>query len=272
MGKQVAVTGKTGFIGSHLPEDFRAVDLRKPENDWNFFGCETLIHLVGASHRVFTESEYKFINVDLTKNVARNAIASGVKRIVYISSMNVTWAEAGILPNDIATKTKKEAEDSLLELCNANNVNLFIIRAPLVYGKGAPGNFASLMRIASKNLPLPLGSINNKRSFVSVDNLIDLIILCVECQESSASIFYVSDDQDVSTTEFLSELISSAGNTPRLIPFPVSLLLFFARLVGKKSEVERLSKSLTVDIEHTKKTLNWVPPITLDEGIRRCFK
>jgi nucleoside-diphosphate-sugar epimerase len=128
------------------------------------------------------------------------------------------------------------------------------------------------LKVAEKNLPLPLGAINNQRSFVAIDNLVDLIVTCIDHPNAANQTFLVSDDEEISTSNLLKKLTLAAGKKPWLIPVPVSLLKFLASIVGKKAAVERFSSSLTVDIEHTKNTLNWKPPITLDEGIRRCFK
>jgi nucleoside-diphosphate-sugar epimerase len=151
-------------------------------------------------------------------------------------------------------------------------MEVVIIRPPLVYGKNAPGNFGTLLRLAKLNLPLPLGAINNQRSFVSIDNLTDLIVTCIKHPKAANQVFLVSDDEVISTSSMLNKLILAADKVPRLMPVPVSVLKFVASIVGKKTIVERFSSSLTVDIEHTKKTLNWAPPVTMDEGIRRCFK
>ena len=151
-------------------------------------------------------------------------------------------------------------------------MEVVIIRPPLVYGKDAPGNFGTLLKVAKKNLPLPLGSICNNRSFVALDNLVDLIITCIDHPNAANQTFLVSDDEEISTSNLLKKLILSAGKKPWLVPVPVSLLKLAASIIGNKAAFERFSSSLTVDIEHTKKTLNWKPPITLDEGIRRCFR
>ena len=126
--------------------------------------------------------------------------------------------------------------------------------------------------MAEKNLPLPLGAINNQRSFVAIDNLVDLIVTCIDHPNAANQTFLVSDDEVISTSNFLKKLTLALGKKPWLLPVPVSFLKLVASMVGKKPAVVRFSSSLTVDIEHTKNTLNWKPPITLDEGIRRCFK
>jgi len=150
-------------------------------------------------------------------------------------------------------------------------MEIVIIRPPLVYGPNAPGNFGKLINLAKKNLPLPLGAIENKRSRVAIDNLIDLIGTCIEHPNAANQTFLVSDGHDVSTTDLLKMLTRAAEHKPRLLPVSVSWLRFATKLIGKQAVIDRLCGNLEVDITHTKETLNWRPPISLDEGIKRCF-
>jgi nucleoside-diphosphate-sugar epimerase len=147
-----------------------------------------------------------------------------------------------------------------------------VIRPPLIYGKNAPGNFAALSSIAKLNIPLPLGAINNRRSFVAIDNLIDLIITCTKNKNAANQTFLVSDGVVISTTSFFKLMKKALGKNSLLLPIPVSFMKFIAAIIGKKNFVDKLSNSLTIDIGHTKETLNWEPPISIDEGIRRCFE
>jgi UDP-glucose 4-epimerase len=150
-------------------------------------------------------------------------------------------------------------------------MEVVIIRPPLVYGPGVKANFAAMMNLASKNLPLPLGAINNKRSMVALDNLVDLIVSCIDHPKAANQIFLVSDDNDISTTELLEMMIRVIGKTPRLLPVPMGWLKFVGKLIGKQAVIERLCGNLQVDISHTKETLGWQPPISMEEGIKRCF-
>ena len=169
-------------------------------------------------------------------------------------------------------KGRPKPEIALKKIVKNTDMELVIIRPPLVYGKNAPGNFGKLLNVAQRNLPLPLGAINNQRSFVAIDNLVDLIVTCIDHPNAVNHTFLVSDGEDISTSNLLKKLTLAAGKKPWLIPIPLSFLKLIASIVGKKDTVERFSSSLIVDIEHTKSTLNWKPPITLEEGIRRCFK
>ena len=307
---KILLTGATGFLGSNLFElisQFHNVTLlaRKDINgfdkaiekhvvsgfsqDTNFSvatkNIDCVVHVAAVAHIVNKQDVdsldlYRDVNTEATINLAKQAAADGVKRFVFISSIgvngtsNISPFTAFDTPSPIENYaiSKYEAEEGLKKIAKDNGIEIVIIRPPLIYGKNAPGNFGALLKVARKNFPLPLGSINNQRSFVALDNLIDLIVNCIDHPKAANQTFLVSDDENISTSNLLKKLTLAAGKKPWLLPVPVSLLKFLAFIVGKKAAVERFSSSLTVDIEHTKKTLNWKPPITLDEGIRRCFK
>ncbi|MCS6237814.1 NAD-dependent epimerase/dehydratase family protein [Shewanella baltica] len=246
-------------------------------------GIECVIHAAALAHKVNIDcprQSYYEVNTLATLKLARQAAEQGVKRFIFISSIGVNGAsnkkpflvDDALNPTDSYSISKYEAEEGLNIIAQETGLEVVIIRPPLIYGKNAPGNFGTLLKIANKNLPLPLGAINNERSFVALDNLIDLIETCIEHPNAANQIFLVSDDENISTSNFLKKMILALGLKPWLLPVPVSFLKFVALIFGKKALVERFSSSLTVNIEHTKKTLNWKPPITLDEGIRRCFK
>ncbi|MCT7943828.1 NAD-dependent epimerase/dehydratase family protein [Shewanella septentrionalis] len=246
-------------------------------------GIECVIHAAALAHKVnidYPRQSYYEVNTLATLKLARQAAEQGVRRFIFISSIGVNGAsnkkpflvDDALNPTDSYSISKYEAEEGLNVIAQETGLEVVIIRPPLIYGKNAPGNFGTLLKIANKNLPLPLGAINNERSFVALDNLIDLIVTCIEHPNAANQIFLVSDDENISTSNLLKKMILALGLKPRLLPVPVSFLKFVALIFGKKALVERFSSSLTVNIEHTKKTLNWKPPITLDEGIRRCFK
>ena len=151
-------------------------------------------------------------------------------------------------------------------------MDIVIVRPPLVYGPNAPGNFGKLLSLVKKHLPLPLGAIDNKRSLVAIDNLVDFVVTCIEHPKAANETFLVSDDTDISTTELLRLMTEAAGHTPRLIPVPMSWLKLAGKITGKQSIIDRLCSSLQVDISHTKQVLGWTPPITVEEGIAKCFK
>lgn len=265
------------------------VDAIDSKTDWkdSLDGCDVLIHCAARAHVMKDQSQdpltaFREINTFGTLNLARCAARDGVKRFIFISSIKVSGETTSLRrpfkssdepePIDPYGISKFEAEEGLKAIAKETGMQVVIIRPPLVYGPGVKGNFASLLKFAAKGLPLPLGAIkHNLRSLVSVGNLVDLIITCIDNPQAANQTFLVSDDHDVSTTELLCEMARADGRPSRLVPVPVGLMQFAANLLGKGAVAERLFGSLQVDIEHTKKVLNWSPPVSFSEGIRRCY-
>lgn len=304
MSKIVCVTGATGFIGKNVCDllNYRGYRLIKVSRnklsgyiavgnidaqvDWSnvLDGVDCVIHLASKAH-VFGKNlsdtkELVFqVNVAGTVNLARQAVNSGVKRFVFISSIGVNGASSTApflfsdkpSPYDTYTQSKFRAEEELLEIAKKTGLEVVIIRPPLVYGKNAPGNFGSLIKLVNLNVPLPFGAIYNKRSFISIDNLADFISLCIEHPLAVGKIFLISDDHDVSTTELIDCMIKSSGNNQCLIAVNISFLRFVAYLIGKASSIDKMICNLQIDMSYAKDTLGWKPPISLQEGIRRCF-
>ncbi|MDX3773639.1 SDR family oxidoreductase [Chromatiaceae bacterium AAb-1] len=244
------------------------------------YSPDTVIHVAAKAHIVGVPlSEFRRVNTEATLHLARLAADAGVRRFIFLSSIGVHGI-SNIFPFKVTDKptpmedyavSKLEAEVGLKQVAQQTGMEVVILRPPLVYGPDAPGNFGKLANLARKNLPLPLGAIHNKRSLVALDNLVDLIITCIDHPKAANQTFLVSDDQDVSTAELLQMMTKAAGKTPRLIPVPMSWLKFVGKLTGKQAVVDRLCGNLQVDIRHTKETLGWTPPITVEEGIDRCF-
>jgi nucleoside-diphosphate-sugar epimerase len=247
-------------------------------------GVHIVIHCAAIAHIApdnckDSQLRYRETNTLGTLKLARQAVESGVERFIYISSIGVNGLSSSEpfrhndLPNPLEpyAVSKYEAEVGLKKIAKETDMEVVIIRPPLVYGASAPGNFGKLISLAKRNLPLPLGAINNKRSLVGIDNLIDLIVTCLIHPNAADQTFLVSDDYDVSTSQLLKAMILSTGKKPHLLPIPVGLLKLCAWLLGKKSAVVRMSGNLQIDISYTKKVLSWSPPVSFDEGIRRCF-
>lgn len=223
--------------------------------------------------------EFRKVNVEGTMNLARQAVAAGVKRFIFISSIKVN-GESTVIgkaycsgskpePMDAYGISKLEAEQGLRELARETGLEVVIIRPPLVYGPGVKANFLSMMRWLSKGVPLPLGAIYNSRSLVALDNLVDLIAICIENPVAANQTFLVSDGEDLSTTELLRRMALALGKPAWLLPVPVWLLEAGACLLGKRAVAQRLCGSLQVDISKTRELLNWSPPIGVDEALRR---
>jgi nucleoside-diphosphate-sugar epimerase len=275
----VLITGATGFIGKHLIADLQLKNIsylifsQRIENEYDltrYGDIKTIIHLAGCAHKNFSENEYEKINYKATENLVRQAASAGVKRFIFISTVavhgdkgeNIT-SESPIAASSVAAKTKYAAEDAIKKIGKSSNMEFVIIRPPLVYGPGVKANFAAMMKWVYKGFPLPLGGIkHNKRSLVSVGNLVDLIITCIEHPKAANQTFLVSDDNDVSTTVLLQNMAVALNVPSRLLPVPASWLEFFARLIGKPAISQRLCGSLQVDISKTKEVLNWQPPFS----------
>lgn len=247
-------------------------------------GCNAVVHLAARAHIVkefAADPSFEFYrtNVQGTINLAQQAAVAGVNRFVFVSTIGVNGAEtfgtpfgpnAIVSPHSPYAISKYKAELGLLAVAMQTGMEVVIIRPPLVYGPNAPGNFGSLMSWLRSGVPLPLGAINNQRSLVALDNLIDLIVMCLTHPAAANQTFMVSDGEDVSTTELLLRMGQAMGKPARLLPLPASWLKLAAALVGKPDLAQRLCGSLQVDISKTRELLGWVPPVSLDEGLRRA--
>lgn len=304
----ILITGHTGFVGQALvnalePKNIRLVGRRKLDMQTadffkkaldaneHFADClDGVTAVVHAAARVHVMSDtatdpleaYRAVNVAGTLNLARQAAAAGVQRFIFISSIKVNGE--GTLPGKPYTPfdqtnasdpygiSKAEAEQALQKLAAETGMELVIIRPPLVYGPCVKANFAAMLKLAQKNLPLPLGAIHNGRSMVALDNLVDLIVTCIDHPKAANQTFLVSDDNDVSTTELLKLMVKAYGKKPWLIPVPMSWFRLAGKLTGKQAIVDRLCGNLQVDISHTKDTLGWKPRISVEEGIEKCTR
>lgn len=248
---------------------------------------DVVIHLAARVH-VMNESEndalsaYRLVNVQNTVVLANAAVAAGVKRFIYLSSVKVNGEETFPgkpftaddlpLPQDPYGVSKLEAETALLEFGKASGMELVIIRPPLVYGPGVGANFAAMMRVVSSGIPLPLGAIENQRSMVAIGNLVDLILLCTQHPLAPGKVFLASDDQDISLSNLLRKLIAIMKSHTLLIPIPVPLIRFIAQVLGRRNVAQRLCGSLQVDIQKTKDLLGWRPPFTLDQSLQKTVR
>src|SRR5690606_17797158 len=148
-------------------------------------------------------------------------------------------------------------------------MEVVIIRPPLVYGPGVKGNFLKLMKLARTGVPLPFGSIHNQRSMIYLGNLVDLIVKCIDHPAAANQTLLASDGQDLSTTDLLTALRINMGLSPRLLPVPQSLFHLLGRLTGKSAQVARLCGSLQVDNSKARILLNWLPPYTVEYGLKQ---
>lgn len=302
------ITGGTGFVGTalvkrllaredteltllvrqkyaNLPDQvtpFRAqTDLR--DELIPLHNVQTVIHAAARVHVMADKAtnalaEYRKTNVEGTMNLARQAVTAGVKRFIFLSSIKVNGEATAVdqpftaddapAPSDPYGISKMEAEIGLRSIAAESDMEVVIIRPVLVYGPGVKANFRSVMSWLNRGIPLPLGATNNKRSLVALDNLIDLIITCIDHPAATNQTFLVSDGEDLSTTELLRRMSKALGKPARLLPVPPSLLKLSARVLGKGDVAQRLCGSLQVDISKTTELLAWRPPVTVDQALQ----
>jgi UDP-N-acetyl-alpha-D-quinovosamine dehydrogenase len=304
---KILVTGATGFIGNKLCQalsmrgDTVVAVARKQvnidnnitvinkvlskETDWQDYlkDIDVVIHLAGRAHVMKDVSEnpyqaYADINIHATKQLAEQAALSGVKRFIFLSSVKVNGERTDKIafnetasphPEDDYGRTKYEAEKALNKISKVTKMEVVIIRPPLVYGEGVKANFKSLIKLVQLNIPLPFGAIDNKRSLVFVENLIDFIILCTYHANAANQNFLISDDEDVSTTQLIQSIKAVSRKKVLLISIPKNWLTFTLRLIGKSSLSDRLCGNLQVDITKAKTLLNWKPPYSFKQGIAK---
>lgn len=295
-----AITGATGFIGRHLaralvergdevvalvrqppqpglPPGVRTCPLDDPEA---LGGAETVFHLAGRAH-ILREAaadplaEHRRVNTELTLRLASAAAGAGA-HFVFVSSIAVyglTTSRDAITEDTPARpltpygRSKLEAEQGLLKLRAEAGLQLTMLRPPLVYGPGNPGNMERLMALIRSGLPLPLASLRNRRSFLYVGNLVDALLRCA-ARPGAGSIWLVADSRDLSTPELIRELARAMGLKARLLPFPPAALGLVGRLLGRQADVERLTGSLWLDCSRIRRELGWTAPVAVDQGLR----
>ncbi len=254
--------------------------------DWSaaLAGVEVVVHTAARVHVMNEQStdplaEFRRVNVDGTLALARQAAGAGVRRFVFLSSIKVNGeatqpgkpftADQPPAPIDPYGISKLEAEQGLQQLAAETGMQVVIIRPVLVYGPGVKGNFRSMLGWLRRGIPLPLGALNNRRSLVALDNLVDLIMTCTIHPAAGNQVFLVSDDEDISTTQLLQRMARAMGTTARLIPVPAGWIKTGAAMLGKGDIAQRLCGSLQVDISKTKERLQWQPPVSVDAALRR---
>jgi nucleoside-diphosphate-sugar epimerase len=306
---KIAITGGTGFLGDHLLKALPAEQLiilgrRDPilpsaifhqcaiDGDANFsealIGVKIVIHCAARAHIMNDDAqdpltEFRKVNTLGTLNLAKQAASAGVKRFIYISSIKVNGERTEQNrpfkfddkhnAQDPYGLSKSEAETALLELGQKTGMEIVVIRPPLVYGEGVKANFAALLKLVGKGLPLPFRCVNkNKRSMVSVYNLVDLIKTCIEHPQAANQVFLVSDDDDLSTAQMVALMAKVQGKRNLALPVPVWCFKLVGKLLNKRDVIDRLTGSLQLDIEHTKKTLHWQPPYSVEHGFKLAVK
>lgn len=304
---KVLVTGASGFLGQFLvghlveagfkpkvllrkifdvPKDAEVFLLPPKDSVINWplivHDCSIVIHLLARVHVMKDKSndplkEFRNINVDITTNLAKEAARQGVKRFIFLSSIKVNgelthnkpFTESDKpQPEDAYAISKWEAEKALKKISQDTGMEIVIIRSPLVYGPGVKANFLKMIKYIQRGIPLPLGAIQNKRSLVSVYNLIDFISTTISHPMAANEIFLISDDDDISTTDLLYLIGKFMGKPARLISLSPKILSAIFNIIGRKKFADRLFGSLEIDISKAKNLLAWFPPLTLKEGLK----
>ena len=303
--KNVLVTGVSGFVGkacyieaqrcgrfnvtgsvrtsSSLDEkSFFYSGSISSSTDWKvaLTDISVVAHIAGMAHGSGADNgqELHEVNCEATLNLAMQAAINGVKRFVFLSSIGVNGTfsnqpfteEDNPDPTGAYARSKWDAEQGLWRIHEKTGMEIVIIRPPLVYGYNAPGKFGSLVRLVEKCVPLPLGAVKNKRSFVSLDNLVDLIISCFEHPAAANQVYLAGDGEDISTTDLLRGVAKSIGKPSFLVPVPAYMLRFAATALGKKGLADGFLGNLQVDISKARRMLGWEPPFSVEEGHRRC--
>jgi len=284
------VCGATRLSGTPLPNIKNVVvsDINGM-SDWRLAleGCDIVVHLAARVHVMHESSddplaEFRHVNVAGTERLARSAAAAGVRRFVYVSSIKVNGEETSegeayteqynAAPQDPYGVSKWEAEQALHQVAKDTGLDVVIVRSPLVYGAGVKGNFAQMISVVAKGVPLPFACVNNKRSLIYVKNLVDALMLCATHPAAAGNTYLVSDGEDVATSDLLRKLAVAMGKKSRLFSCPVILLKLAATLVRKSDQAGRLLGSLQVDSSKIRSELGWVPPFSMDDGLKATVK
>ena len=311
---KILVTGASGFIGQSLCEtlsksgrsvlgavrNLNSILINKNikyisvgdiafKKNWKDLLVEVdcIVHCAGKAHLIHENKNldiYRLLNIEGTKHLAEQAAKSGVKKLVFLSSVKVNGENTNgktnskiftnndlPAPKDAYSISKFEAEKILWNISTKTGLEVVVVRLPLVYGTSVPANLKRLIKLISTGLPLPFSLINNQRSLIGIDNLVDVILRCIDHPNAKNKTFLVSDDEDLSTPDLIKLIAKEMGCSVSLFPVPIPWLKFFSFFIGRQSDIDRLTGSLQVDIEYTKKILDWKPSVSVSEGIKRMF-
>ena len=308
--KRILLTGSTGFVGSRLhavlgstysvvavsrlpqiaSDGSQTIGVGDLSGDtaWGSVlqGVDCVVHVAGRAHKLNDKCEnpllaFRKVNVEASLNLAQQACDAGVKRFIFISSIgvhgvNTTGApldeHSPLIPHADYALSKLEAENELKDVSIKYGMELVIIRPPLVYAGNAPGNFQALLKLVASGLPLPFRGVKNKRSIIALENLVDLVSLCVEHPAAADQTFLASDGVDVSTSQIIRYLAKGMGHEARLFPVPDGVVSRVARLIGRETTYDQLYGSLVIDSSKARGLLGWTPPVAPDEALVEAGK
>lgn len=298
---KILVTGSNGFVGKALcqalrdrgdnylgsvrrkalaikGQDFIIVESLDANTDWRkaLDGCDTVVHLAGRAHILNDNiadplAAFRLTNTQGTLNLAEQAAECGVSRFIFLSSIGVNGAVTSCFPyssNDSPSPhspyavSKLEAEIGLRRIARRTTLDVVIIRSPAIYGKNAPGNFGLIQKFIKYGIPLPFGSIDNKRSLVAIENIVSFITVCIEHQRAKNELFLVSDDHDLSTLEIVELMGKLIGKKPKTVKLPLKLLWCIFTILGKRKAAVSLMADLQLDVDRSRELLEWSPPFS----------
>ncbi|HBC3556800.1 TPA: NAD-dependent epimerase/dehydratase family protein [Vibrio parahaemolyticus] len=296
---KLLITGGSGFIGrefqSRVPDsrwvlrensssnvkDYFVIDELNERTDWTgaFEQIDTVIHLAAAAHsKNHSANYYDTVNYEGTMRLASEAVLAGVKRFVFISTIGVNGSstkdfafskDSKAYPHNSYAYSKYKAECGLKRIAKESGLELVIVRPTLVYGPGAPGNFGTLVKFISLFRVLPFGLANNRRDFIAVQNLVDLLITCSSHPKAAGQIFLASDGETMCTKEFTNAIAEGLSKRVFQLPVPVSLMRLAGHLTGRAGVVEQLFGNLEVDSSNIKEELGWTPPLTMKQAMAK---
>lgn len=257
--------------------------------DWRaaVAGCQAVLHLAARVHQMNDSAAdplaaFRHANRDSVHALAEQAAAAGVTRLVFVSSIKVNGEETPpgriYRPDDTPAPcdpygvSKAEAEAALWAVAKQSGLQVVVVRPPLVYGPGVKANFAALMEAVWKGTWLPLGAVQNKRSLVSVGNLVSALVVVADHPAAAGQTFFVSDGEDLSTSALIRRLGQAMGRSPRLVAVPPGMLRAALRLIGKGAMADRLLGSLVVDSSALRDCCGWQPPLTVDQGLAAAVR
>jgi nucleoside-diphosphate-sugar epimerase len=289
--KKIVLALRNNNISKNLNSFHKIINVGEINSNTNWISAlkniNCVIHCAAVTNSMNKKDKHDYysVNIEGTKHLAEQAAKVGVKRLIFLSSVKVNGESTGKSndtkiftyndvpnPQDNYAISKFEAEQALWKVASKTGLEVVVVRLPLVYGHSAKGNMDRLIKLIYSKIPLPLGGIKNKRSLIGIDNLTDVLVRCVEHPDIAGKTLLVSDGEDLSTPELIRLLASTMGQPAKLFTVPTFVLKFLGFIIGKQSEINRLTGSLVVDNSYAREILNWTPLVSLEKGIRKMVK
>lgn len=289
-GWPVVGTYRTSYSASKISVGVEKTRIKSigPNTDWQkaFIGIDTVIHLAARVHVLGDAAadaitEFRRVNVAGTNHLAQTAASMGVRRFIYMSSVKV-YGEGNAavaytehdspMPTTPYAISKYEAEQLLQEINEKTDLEVVVLRPPLVYGPHVKANFLQLLKVVDMGIPLPFANVRNRRSLIFLENLLDAIVTCIHHPKAARKTYLLSDGLDTSTPELIQKTASALGRPVRLFPFSLNLLRLLAKVTGRSETVDRLLNSFAVDSSRISTELDWIPRFTLTEGLAETAK